>query len=113
MYTKGDWKLNPLPNPLHPKYYCLYTKEGDHTTINHICQITDNGLNDKNEMHGNALLLAAAPSMYEALQLENYYYQMGEFEYNGMCYQKEISEKECLDKLFDIRQLALNKAQGK
>jgi len=68
MYTKGDWKLNPLPNPTQPKYYCLYTKEGDHTTINHICQITDNGLNDKNEMHANALLLAAAPSMYEALQ---------------------------------------------
>ena len=66
-HTKGEWKLNPLPNPTNPDYYCLYAKDGDHTTVEHIVTITSNGLNNKNEIHANAKLICAAPDLLDAL----------------------------------------------
>jgi hypothetical protein len=68
-HTNGEWKLNPLPNPTTPDYYCLYVKDGDHTTVEHIVTITSNGLNNKNEIHANAKLISAAPDLLNALYL--------------------------------------------
>ena len=65
-HTKGEWKLNPLINPTKPTYYCIYTQECD--KIEHIVTVTDNNLIDKEAMHANARLIAAAPNMLEIIK---------------------------------------------
>ncbi|MVW93667.1 hypothetical protein FCL53_17025 [Elizabethkingia meningoseptica] len=61
--TKGKWLLNPLRNPIDPEYYCLYVKEGDHTTVQHIGTITSQYNDNKKEMIFNAKLISKAPEM--------------------------------------------------
>lgn len=66
-HTKGEWKLNPLGNYENPRYYCLYVKPGDHTTVQHIAVIDTQGLDNKDELTPNAKLMCAAPAMLEVL----------------------------------------------
>lgn len=66
-HTQGELKSNPLTNPTKPDYYCLYTKEGDHKTIEHIVTVTSSGLTNKDEVHGNAARLVKCWNMHDEL----------------------------------------------
>lgn len=65
--TKGKWLLNPLRDPTNPEYYCLYVKEGDHKSVQHIGTINSNYNDNPEEMKFNALLISKAPELLSML----------------------------------------------
>jgi len=66
-HTPGLWKANPLRNPTNPEYYCIYVKPGNYKTIQHICQVTGDGLHNAEEKHANARLIMAAPILLKTV----------------------------------------------
>lgn len=68
-FTSGEWKSNPLTDPTNPRYYCIYTKDGDESTINHIAIVDSQNLINKGEVHYNKQLIENSPDMYKLLHL--------------------------------------------
>ena len=66
-YTHGEWKLNPLRDPTRPEYYCIYVKEGDHTTVENIVTVTDLGLKNREHVHGNSARIVKCVNMHDNL----------------------------------------------
>lgn len=86
--------MNPLNNPTDPRYWCIYTKPGDHTTVSHVAVVAKKDHLNPDEAEYNARAICEVPEMMEILE------ELAEKE--GMLYLFPMSVQKLVKKSVEI-----------